>query len=707
MKKKELLAMEPLYATDIMLQTARDNAIVVHKRTRRTIYGTAWTETRAESKYGKYYRAVVQGDLLKVAVFGQRKLEENVRTPAYEVYVNRKENQFLTYEPLSGKWRTAKISMLEFPDYSYLYCSGEWQLDTERKAVNEYFETGKNLSIGEAVLEFQANVRQEDLRRRHKNECDQIDAVMREVPELPADFEEWIIKNCFRETLFYEPEKGHKWPRMYCTHCSEWMDTQSWPNRPQHGKETTCPRCGEKAIFRSWNKQKYVDERIDVGILQRLMDGTGWILRNFKCQLKRRHEKGWENMEFWASEDCRARLDENFTERELFEYGEYKYTGVDRWCHECRNSNWGGYYNQYGYTRTFGRTYMYTPNLKEELWGEAFSGMDLAAIFKSGQRERVDSVFILQRLHRYPFLEYLQKSGLTVLVDEIMKAREKSSLFDIKQQRIHEVLRLDRQRFQRLRKNNGGSNILEALQYERQSGERISDQNLAYMSKNDVGLSEIYKFTKRTGMNVQRMLNYLERQQALTGQSYSQIRRHYEDYLDMAVGRGMDIRDEIVCKQPRLMEYHDRYLEDKNRKDAEARDLIVDNKFPEICAQHKQNKEHFAFETEEFVVWIPRKASDITEEGRKQHHCVGASDAYLKKMSEGKSYILFLRRKADAARPYYTLEVKWNGQIEQFYGAYDRQPDKEKIEALLAQFTKIVQERELENRASIRMMAAG
>ena len=51
---------------------------------------------------------------------------------------------------------------------------------------------------------------------------------------------------------------------------------------------------------------------------------------------------------------------------------------------------------------------------------------------------------------------------------------------------------------------------------------------------------------------------------------------------------------------------------------------------------------------------------------------------------------MFLRKIDTPKIPYYTLEVTWEGEIKQFYAAYDRQPDKEKIKAVLAEFTKTV-----------------
>jgi hypothetical protein len=158
----------------------------------------------------------------------------------------------------------------------------------------------------------------------------------------------------------------------------------------------------------------------------------------------------------------------------------------------------------------------------------------------------------------------------------------------------------------------------------------------------------------------------------------------------------MDITDEIVCHQSRMMEYHDRYTERKNRQENRTRDREVDLKYKNIQKNAKKYEERFKFQTKDLEIVVPSRASDITREGRKQHHCVGASDIYISNMDSERYFILFLRRRSDPKKPYYTLEVSWDGEIKQFYAAYDRQPDKEKIEKVLEEFTRTVEKREEE-----------
>ena len=123
----------------------------------------------------------------------------------------------------------------------------------------------------------------------------------------------------------------------------------------------------------------------------------------------------------------------------------------------------------------------------------------------------------------------------------------------------------------------------------------------------------------------------------------------------MAANRGMQITDEIVYRNKRWKDFHDQYVAEANRKKDEAR------------------------------------AADIIEEGRRQHHCVGAHDRYMKEMSARESFILFLRKAEDPQTPYYTIQTDIQ-RIQQFYAAYDRQPDKEIVEKIMTAWLKQVKQ---------------
>lgn len=163
----------------------------------------------------------------------------------------------------------------------------------------------------------------------------------------------------------------------------------------------------------------------------------------------------------------------------------------------------------------------------------------------------------------------------------------------------------------------------------------------------------------------------------------------YTDYLNMAVARGTDPHDEIIYRNKRWGEFHDRYVEElnarraaeqaeKRRKELEGKD----NMFRGIKKDYKRNTRLFGWEKNGYIIEIPKTYLDIILEGQLQHHCVGASDTYMLRMANRESWIVFLRKAEDPEKPYYTIEVT-SSTIRQAYAAYDRKPDWNTVEPIL------------------------
>lgn len=206
--------------------------------------------------------------------------------------------------------------------------------------------------------------------------------------------------------------------------------------------------------------------------------------------------------------------------------------------------------------------------------------------------------------------------------------------------------------------------------------------------------------TERTGLTITKAVNFFKRQEEKTKIDIDRLLLTYEDYLDMAEQRGEDITDEIISKNARFLEFHSKYLEEKNAEANKKRDDSVNKKFGNIRKNFKLNQKHFDYTAGNYLIVVPNKASEITREGRLQHHCVGASDGYMSKMNRNETFIIFLRSVKEPDIPYYTLEVKWNGEIIQWYAAYDRKPDKEEIEQWLSKFTDKIQKRTLKEKTA-------
>lgn len=667
MKKKMLKELPELLVTPAIRDAEKRDKLKTY-----TGYGGAVKAV----EYPRFYRAAVHGDILQVALFTHDSIRCGNR-PLYTIFIDKEQDEHVTLTQ-EGKWRKGKIDSLEVDGQTWEMTQKEWSSQGDRKLVNIFFNTGENKNVYQAVLQWQSDLGVRALKKRWASEIEQIDAVMSEVPDAPKDLKTWISSHAFDESIFYM--KNKKRVIGYCTHCKSWVDLKT----VNHGEEGKCPRCRAAVTWRSWRKQKTVEDEQWVGVLQRLQDESGYILRGYRCRIKWRLENDWENPELNIWEGYRTRLGKAFNEVEQYEWAEWKNTETNRWCHPKSH----GYYGAY---ERFGRALMYTANMRKELKNEPFARINVAKIMDYGRSYKEPS-YILQRLYRYPYIEYLQKAGLHRLVKEIMKAQEYSSCFDTEKKKINEVLKLDKQRYNKLKEWNGGSNTLYLLQLERTYGGRITKE-ISEWAEKEKGVIGLETLCRRTGLNVAQQVNYIKKQMELMHMNLHDTENTYADYLNMAEDRGMDIRDDIVRRQKNMREYHDRYAEEKNAENNRKRDKEVNRKFAQIAQQYAQNTEHFALEDKNLMVVVPRRASDITAEGRKQHHCVGASDIYMKKMNEGKTYIVFLRDKKNQKTPYYTIEVGWDGDIKQWYAAYDRKPDEEKIKKVLECWKKQIKAR--------------
>ena len=96
----------------------------------------------------------------------------------------------------------------------------------------------------------------------------------------------------------------------------------------------------------------------------------------------------------------------------------------------------------------------------------------------------------------------------------------------------------------------------------------------------------------------------------------------------------------------------------------------------------KQSKA-WDFEYGGYRVVIPTCGQDIVTEGEQMHHCVGG---YVNRVVEGRCYIVFIRKTDAPDDCYITCEVYPNGNIGQYFLAYDRYISTEEDKDFRAKF---------------------
>ena len=290
-------------------------------------------------------------------------------------------------------------------------------------------------------------------------------------------------------------------------------------------------------------------------------------------------------------------------------------------------------------------------------------------------------------------VEHMLAAGLTTAAREFVSCTFYEAHTDDSRKNLHGYFKITPQQLSYLREINGGWRSVYFLQKDTEGILRPKQLELLEKNVSIRNLSNWKAIIARHRLPIAHVVKLLGDR---SGKVKTGILYRYEDYLGMAAERGADVHDEIIYRNKRWEEYHDRYVEELNaRRAAEQAKKRRDErrkkakKFAGIRKDYQKNMALFSWENGGYCIEVPRTYEDIIMEGQLQHHCVGATDTYMERMSKRQSFILFLRRAADREKPYYTIEATTK-EIKQYYAEYDRQPDKEEVKKILSRWMKQV-----------------
>lgn len=119
-------------------------------------------------------------------------------------------------------------------------------------------------------------------------------------------------------------------------------------------------------------------------------------------------------------------------------------------------------------------------------------------------------------------------------------------------------------------------------------------------------------------------------------------------------------------KQPQKVNNFMREYVETDRE-YELRKIEFDNN--RIRENYKLHEKALNFTFGEFSIVFPTCGQDIIDEGSNMHHCVGG---YVNRVIENNTYIVFIRKTETPDQCYLTCQVDLDGNIRQYYLAYDR-----------------------------------
>lgn len=586
-----------------------------------------------------------------------------------------------------GKWYSCMINNvarvcknLETIKGDGYYYGDEWEF-----ASKEDKQTALGYLGTYNVINFEVGCNQLKYERAYQRKCKRIDEIMGNIPCVPDAMEEWVQQEIFPGNYLFL-KKGKKRTDYACTACGE----HSWKKKGwKHGEMTTCPKCG--ASVKAYSRKQEQTAKAPVILLQAC--GEEWVERQFRAVCT---WKAGETKEVQLYEEARAIIPKG-------ECWGKVYYGTESDADEFSQDWWDK--NQLN--KRFMPSYLYPGNLDEVLpYGKLQnSGLDLLA----KKKEKLEVNKFITTFQQRPWLEYLTKTGLSRLVADIVRKYGwwgEPNAICRNAENLKELLRLDGNRVSRMKRLNGGFNTLEWMQYEKEregTGQRIkiSQESLEYLTVKNVSKSNCEEILKELG-SVNRMVNYMKKQR-INPQTLTQI---WKDYLRMARDEGMDTSDDIVRLPKDLKTRHDQLVELINARKDEERLKKEKKKYAGLNKKIEKQlpvAKRYYWEDDNYMIIPAGSCEELVTEGRTLHHCVGSSDHYMENMAEGKTWILFLRKKENPEKPYYTIEIDMKDDtILQYYAEYDRKPDQKAISRVLDKFKRSIKRQQV----TVRIRAA-
>lgn len=105
-----------------------------------------------------------------------------------------------------------------------------------------------------------------------------------------------------------------------------------------------------------------------------------------------------------------------------------------------------------------------------------------------------------------------------------------------------------------------------------------------------------------------------------------------------------------------LKRYHDELVEEYK--------TIEDKMIAERFKKQMRTREYLQYEMKdsEYCIVVPKESQELVKEGKELKHCVGS---YIKRVSKGDSFIVFLRKKETPKESYTTIEINKYNEIVQ------------------------------------------
>jgi DNA-directed RNA polymerase subunit RPC12/RpoP len=509
--------------------------------------------------------------------------------------------------------------------------------------------------------------------------------------------EEWARKRFKGNHFIYYTRKG-AYAECHCAECGEryilratstedpFKDMALDIEKPQRDMPTKCRKCKRKAVYKpaGATKSEYDACRICYG---QKIDDEHFVFRIFYAV--QRTKKGKDTY-YGCDEEERIFLEKG---KKPSRYDHYMYYTNDAWNHP---GTW--------YPRMTGENWYYLthPQTQKEIAKTGmFKYVPVVPSIMDHWRENCGLIDYYIAAARYPDFEMIIKAGLTEYADNLVRKIPVNP--NPRGKTIADRLRVNKDRVKSLIAHKGAKKTLEIYQLERRYGKHWTEEELGIIEKlRDSTYSSDWEKTAKVLKHISpvRLKNYMKKQRMwMPGEKAtwreahrrSDLRREYYDYISMRINEGYDMTNDVILFPSDFRRRRDEMIQMVEKAKMDKRKKEVLERYPKIKAKYRRLSEKYAAAAGGYIIRPAKDAAEIVEEGRILHHCVGG-DGYLSSHNNGRSFILFLRKADKKNTPLITIEIQ-DEKIIQWYGAYDKKPNRKLIDAWLNAYTQELAQR--------------
>lgn len=476
---------------------------------------------------------------------------------------------------------------------------------------------------------------------------------------------------------------------MYCTRERQWI---TLGHRSQHGEERVCPSCGERVrVVHNWRRTNSTMDKAVVYLWRRSVLRPGVV-----CCLCLYIERWWpwQRMERPEEISLECLLDSlavyapgeggmmirpkgggrihNYIRWDLRGREQKTAYMVSSTGPSPRHSLYGSQnpYNYYRDTQT--GDYLYA---SEDSLYKAVEGSPLSYGLEEYMRYGDDfAIRWMDRAARYSAYEKLLKIGFAPLIGWHLGDRNRGlPMINWRGKTLTAILKkpLLKEDKEWLRDEDNQYKLID-----------YDGRYLTLWQKTDMGLRETIELAQDIGtpmmilallikadFTLTRLRDYFARQRERAkadGRGEPRL-ADLRDYWQDCEKLGLDLSRRRIKWPQNLTKEHERTYK------------LVQEKAQQIQEEgYRQRRESLqqwmSYENEEFQIQIPEQLSELTAEGLAMHHCVGT---YIRRVADGQTNVVFLRRKEDLKTPFVTIEVGNDGRIIQARAKYNHEPPPE------------------------------